>query len=62
MTRFPNARKRREAPLGRLPGMLRDFAPRRPVTVEEMDEAMLRTVAEKYKDLTGSNSSQDPKD
>lgn len=36
-----------EAPLGRLPGMLRDFAPERPVTVEEMDEAVLRAVAEK---------------
>lgn len=37
-----------EAPLGRLSGMLRDFAPERPVTIEEMDETVLRAVAEKH--------------
>ena len=40
--------KRREAPLGRLPGLLREFAPERPATIDEMDEGVLRALAEKH--------------
>jgi len=37
-----------EDPLGRLPGLLHDLAPERPVTIEEMDEAVHRRAYEKY--------------
>lgn len=37
-----------EDPLGRLPGLLRHLAPERPVTIEEMREAVLQRVKEKY--------------
>jgi hypothetical protein len=35
-------------PLGRLPGLLRDLAPERPASIEEMDEAVRRRALEKY--------------
>lgn len=35
-------------PLGRLPGLLRDLAPERPVSIEEMDEAIRRRTLEKH--------------
>jgi antitoxin PrlF len=35
-------------PLGRLPGLLKHLAPERPVTVEEMREAVLRRAQKKY--------------
>lgn len=35
-------------PLGRLPGLLRDLAPERPVPVEEMDEAIRRRTVKKH--------------
>ena len=38
----------RKSLLGRLPGLLRDFAPERPVTVEEMREAVGRRARLKY--------------
>jgi antitoxin PrlF len=34
--------------LGRLPGLLRDLAPERPVSIEEMDEAIRRRTLEKH--------------
>ena len=35
-------------PLGRLPGLLRDLAPERPVSIEDMDEAIRRRTLEKH--------------
>jgi antitoxin PrlF len=35
-------------PLGRLPGMLRHLSPARPVSVEEMKEAVRRRAREKH--------------
>lgn len=35
-------------PLGRLPGLLRDLAPERPVSIEEMDEAIRRRTVKKH--------------
>ncbi|MDP9122244.1 MAG: AbrB/MazE/SpoVT family DNA-binding domain-containing protein [Acidobacteriota bacterium] len=34
-----------QGPLGRLPGLLRHLAPGRPVTVEQMNEAVARRAA-----------------
>lgn len=38
------------SPLGRLPGLLRHLAGERPVTVEEMNEAVKRRAAERFKE------------
>ena len=38
----------RKSPLGRLPGMLREFALAKPVSVEEMREGIQRRAKEKY--------------
>lgn len=38
-------------PLGRLPGLLRHLAPERPVTIEEMDEAVRQRAVRRF---TGS--------
>ena len=38
----------RKGRLGRLPGLLRDFAPQRPVTIEEMRQAVGRRARRKY--------------
>lgn len=37
-----------DSPLQRLSGILKHLAPERPVTVEEMNEAIRRRAAEKY--------------
>jgi len=37
-------------PLGRLPGLLRHLAGKRPVTVEEMNKAVKRRAAERFKE------------
>ena len=39
----------RKSLLGRLPGLLRDFAPQRPVTVEQMREAVGRRARRQYR-------------
>ena len=38
------------SPLGRLPGLLHHLAGERPVTVEEMNEAVKRRAAERFKE------------
>ena len=38
------------SPLGRLPGLLQHLAGERPVTVEEMNEAVKRRAAERFKE------------
>jgi antitoxin PrlF len=37
-----------EGPLGRLPGLLSHLAKERPVSIEEMNEAVRKRAAEKY--------------
>lgn len=40
----------RQSPLGRLPGMLRDFAPSTPVSVEEMRRGVRRRARNKQRE------------
>ncbi len=43
------------SPLGRLPGLLKHLAGERPVTVEEMNEAVKRRAAERFKRSCGGD-------
>lgn len=35
-------------PLGRLPGLLHDLAPKHPLSIEEMDEGIRRHIVKKH--------------